>query len=100
MRTRNYQSLYRRTFATLGTKLTARDRTPPEKIAAAEKKLGLRLPRALRDYYLVAGRERFLNHAHNHLCAPRDWERRMLGRSSSWQRISALSSGPSRRVPN
>jgi len=74
MRTRNYQNLYRRTFATLGTKLTARDSTPPEKIAATEKKLGLRLPRALRDFYLVAGRERFLNQAHNHLCTPSDWE--------------------------
>ncbi len=74
MKMRDYQSLYRRTFATLGKELTPRDGTPAASIAAAEKKLGLQLPAALRDYYLVAGRERSLNQAYNHLCAPGDWE--------------------------
>jgi hypothetical protein len=49
MRPPNYQDLYRRTFKTLGAILTTRDRIPPETIASAEKKLGLRLPKALRE---------------------------------------------------
>jgi len=44
------------------------------KLAKAEKRLEIRLPRALRDYYLVAGRERILNHAFNRLCFPEGWE--------------------------
>ncbi len=74
MKTRNYQELYRRTFATLGTRLRKQDGLPSGRVSAAEKKLGLRLPTALRDYYLVAGRERALNHAHNRLCALGDLE--------------------------
>jgi hypothetical protein len=54
----NYPALYRRTFATLGFPLRAKDGYPARQIAAAEKRLGRRLPKALRDYYLVAGRER------------------------------------------
>lgn len=76
MKVRNYQDLYRRTFTTLGCKLRAQDGFPLNKVAAAEKKLGVRLPNALRDYYLVAGRERSLNHAHNRLLAPGDLDKR------------------------
>jgi len=75
MKARNYQESYLRTFATLGTKLNKQDGCSSGKIAAAEKKLGLRLPIALRDYYFVAGRERSLNHAHNRLCALGDLEK-------------------------
>ena len=75
MKAENFRDLYRRTYATLGFSLTSRDGLSFDKIAAAEKKLGIRLPAALRDYYLVAGRECSLNHAHNHLCAPEEWEK-------------------------
>jgi hypothetical protein len=75
MKARNFRNLYRKTFWALGHRLTARDGMPAGRIAAAEKKLGLRLPAALRDYYLVAGRERSLNHAFNHLRAPGGWEK-------------------------
>jgi hypothetical protein len=69
-----FREQYRRIFERLGRPLSARDGIPDQTIAAAEKKLGVRLPRALRDYYLVAGGERVLNRAFNRLCAPRDWE--------------------------
>jgi hypothetical protein len=42
-------------------------------IAAAEKRLGVRVPRALRDYYLVAGRERRFNICLNRLLSPLEW---------------------------
>jgi hypothetical protein len=71
---RNYQDQYRCAFASLGFPLMARDGITEARIAAAERKLGVGLPGALRDYYLVAGKERSLNHAHNHLCAPDEWE--------------------------
>ncbi|MDB6112835.1 MAG: hypothetical protein JWR69_4585 [Pedosphaera sp.] len=69
MKTRNYQNLYRRTYATLGINLRAQHGFSAAEIAAAEKKLGLKLPTALRDYYLVAGRESSLNHARNRFYA-------------------------------
>jgi hypothetical protein len=42
-------------------------------INAAEKHFGVRLPAALRDYYLSVGNLRPLNEAHNQLLAPKDW---------------------------
>jgi hypothetical protein len=74
MKTKNYQDLYRHAFGALGYPLGARDGISSAKVAAAEKKLGARLPAALRDYCLMAGRERVLNHAFNRLCMPSDWE--------------------------
>ena len=74
MKTRDYGDLYRQTFARLGVELTSKDGFPLDQIAAREKKLGLRLPTALRAYYLVAGRERSLNTAHNRLIPLKDLE--------------------------
>ncbi len=70
----SYTESYAQTYARLGFPLTRQDGIPAGKIAAAEKRLGIRLPDALRDYYLIAGRERVLNHIHNHLCAPEECE--------------------------
>ncbi len=70
----NFTEQYRQVFARLGCRLTARDAIPAAKIASAEKKLGVRLPAALRNYYLVAGRERLLNQIFNRLWTPGEWE--------------------------
>lgn len=43
------------------------------KLAAAEEQFGVRLPLALRDYYLAVGNLHVLNDAHDHLLAPKDW---------------------------
>ena len=72
--TRTFQHQYRQLFARVGRPLRKQDRTLEPSIAAAEKKLGLRLPLALRDYYIIAGRERRLNRAFNELASPKDWE--------------------------
>jgi hypothetical protein len=68
----NFQDRYKKVFARLGHRLAPRDSIPAARIFAAEKKLDLRLPMSLRDYYLVAGGERSFNHAYNRLCAPGD----------------------------
>ena len=70
----SFREQYRQAFDRLHHPLTARDGIPEATLLAAEKKLGLRLPAALRDYYLIAGRERVLNHVFNRLWAPGDWE--------------------------
>jgi hypothetical protein len=64
---------YRQAFASLGRPLRRRDGTPRSELHAAARELGLRVPRALRDYYLVAGRAEDFNCAHNSLLQPRDW---------------------------
>jgi uncharacterized protein (TIGR02996 family) len=63
---------YRTAFAALDRPLTPRDGVPEKRVAEAERGLGIRLPRALRDYYLVAGSHRF-NQAHHNLLPPREW---------------------------
>jgi hypothetical protein len=64
---------YRRHYQRLGRPLTGSHSLGESAINAAERRLGVRLPTALRTYYRVAGRERRLNHAHNRLLAPADW---------------------------
>ncbi len=70
----NLQDGYRSLFGRLGFPLSKRDSISEVQIAKAETKVGIRLPAAMRDYYLVAGRERVLNHAFNRLCLPSEWE--------------------------
>jgi uncharacterized protein (TIGR02996 family) len=65
---------YRTAFAALARPLTPKDGVPEERVAQEEHRLGVRLPRALRDYYLVAGRCDRLNRAHDRLLPPRQWE--------------------------
>jgi hypothetical protein len=64
---------YGRAFASLGRSLRRQDRTPQKELVAAEKQLGLRVPAALREYYLVAGRANDFNCAHDRLLPPVDW---------------------------
>jgi hypothetical protein len=70
----NLQAEYSSLFSRLGYPLSKRDGFSKAQIAKAENKVGVRLPAALRDYYLVAGRERVLNHVFNRLCLPEEWE--------------------------
>jgi hypothetical protein len=69
----SFQKYYRTLFDTFGYPLTERTALSPNVIAAAEKRLGVRIPAALRDYYLVAGRERRFNTSHNRVLAPQKW---------------------------
>lgn len=64
---------YQDAIAALARPLAPEDGEPAESIEAAEARLGIRLPAALRDYYLVAGRFDPLNQAHNRLFPPGDW---------------------------
>lgn len=57
----------------MGYRLTVRDGRAESRIAAAEKRLGVGVPKALRDYYLVAGGERRFNHIFDRLLAPSEW---------------------------
>jgi hypothetical protein len=58
---RDFAREYVRVYSGIGCELKPRDGCPEAEIADAEVRLGIRIPRSLRDYYLVAGRERRLN---------------------------------------
>jgi len=63
---------YRRALlGILGRPLTARDGVREPRLVRAEKRLGLALPSALRDYYLLAGAAAE-NREHNRLFAPEE----------------------------
>lgn len=64
---------YRQTFSELGIELSSGDGVPAAELDAAEVQLGITLPSALRDYYLVAGREPQINQVHNRLRLPTNW---------------------------
>jgi hypothetical protein len=51
----DYQNLYRQAFETLGRRLKTEDVVPEAEILAAERRLGLRIPKALADFYRSAG---------------------------------------------
>src|SRR5262249_26178212 len=69
----NFQDQYRRAYESLGHPLTHREGRSQTRIRAVERRLGVHLPKALRDYYLVAGTERRFNQIFNHLYAPEEW---------------------------
>src|SRR3712207_8166253 len=52
---------YRDTFATLGVQLGSEDACSVAAIEDAERRLGASLPGSLKEYYLVAGREKRIN---------------------------------------
>jgi len=60
-------------YETFGYPLTARTAPSSKVLAGVEKRLGVIIPGAFRDYYLVAGRERRFNTCHNRLLAPQEW---------------------------
>ena len=69
----SFTNYYRVIYETFGYPLTERTCTPSTVIAASERRLGRRLPAALRDFYLVAGQERRFNQALNRVLAPESW---------------------------
>jgi hypothetical protein len=69
----SFKSYYRKVFDTFGYPLTERAGMSPKLLAAVELRLGVQIPAALRDYYLVAGRERRFSKCHNRLLAPQKW---------------------------
>lgn len=64
---------FRAMFDRFGYPLTSRAKSSVAELAAAEKRLGIRIPAAVRDYFLVAGRERRFNTCHNRILAPKSW---------------------------
>lgn len=68
-----FAAKYRKTFATLGYELRPRDGRAESRIAAAEKRLGIRLPTSLREYYLIAGAAHRFNDRYNRLLPPHEW---------------------------
>lgn len=70
----DHKSEYSRLFTRLGFPVSKKDGIPAAQLTKAENKLGIQLPKALRDYYLVACKEKIFNHSFNRLCSPSDWE--------------------------
>jgi hypothetical protein len=68
-----FKSIYQEVFQTFGYPLSERTALSSGVLAEAEKRLGVRVPAALRDYYLVAGRERRFNTCGNRLLPPSEW---------------------------
>lgn len=69
----SFKKFYRTIFHMFGYPLTVRTALSSEMLAAEERRLGVRVPAALRDYYLVAGRERRFNSCLNRLLLPQKW---------------------------
>jgi hypothetical protein len=69
----SFKKYYRAMYRTFGHPLTERTALSSKVLAAAQKRLGVRIPAALRDYYLLAGRERRFNACHDRLLAPAEW---------------------------
>jgi hypothetical protein len=73
MRDVSYADRYREAIAAFADPPAATDATPADEIAEGESRLGVKLPEAVRAYYLTAGRLNWLNRAHNRLYAPSQW---------------------------
>jgi len=69
----SYTIKYQQVIEALARPLSFEDGTAAPEIAAGEHRLGIRLPSALREYYLIAGQFDQLNRAHNQLYPPSDW---------------------------
>jgi hypothetical protein len=68
-----YSIKYQRAIEALAKPVTPEDGVPAGEIVAGEHRLGIQLPSALREYYLIAGRLDRLNRAHNRLYSPGEW---------------------------
>jgi hypothetical protein len=65
---------YRETFATVGVHLRDADGCPGPDIEHAERRLGIRIPVALHEYYLLSGREKRINQFFDRLRSPEHWD--------------------------
>lgn len=68
-----FAEAYRQLFVTLRCPLGPEHTVGEDRLSAAERRVGVRAPAALRAYYLVAGGERRLNEAFNRLLPPEEW---------------------------
>lgn len=66
----DYQSLYLQAFETLGRRLKTEDEVPEAEILAAERRLGLQIPKALTDFYRSAGKADDFNSSLDRLLPP------------------------------
>lgn len=69
----SYLERYQNTIAALARPLTSKDKVPAEQLRAGERRQNVPLPKALRDFYLLAGQCDRLNQAHNRLYMPDEW---------------------------
>lgn len=69
----SFQRCYRSLFQTFGCPLSEHAKLSTDVIAAAQKRLGVPIPAALRDYYLVAGRERRFATCYQRILPPSQW---------------------------
>jgi hypothetical protein len=69
----SYSIKYRKTIETLANPVATEDGVPAAEVVAGERRLNIRLPSALREYYLICGRLEGLNRAHNRLYPPDGW---------------------------
>ena len=76
METVSFWSAYDATIERLLEPLARRDGAPETEVAAAESRLGLRLPELLREYYLRTGRHGGINGGHQYLLPPDEILRR------------------------
>lgn len=58
----DFISQYRAAFEAVGRPLTAADAISEEKLEAAQQRLGIKLPKALFDFYRVAGNSGYFNY--------------------------------------
>jgi hypothetical protein len=69
----SFEQYFRTLYATFGCPLSSHTDMPPNLLDAAARRLRVQIPVALREYYLVAGREHCFNVCHNRLLAPTEW---------------------------
>jgi hypothetical protein len=69
----SFKQYYRAIYRTFGYPLTERTALAAEVLAAASQRLGVQVPAALRDYYLVAGRERRFSANLHRVLPPSEW---------------------------
>ena len=67
----SFRARYRKTLGLLNIKPSARDGFSSEQLSKAEKRLGIKVPSSLREYYLLCGKHK-INQTHNRLLAPAD----------------------------
>jgi hypothetical protein len=68
-----FTDYYRKLYETFGYPLTKQSGISTATLDKAEKQLGVKIPIALRDYYLVAGCEPRFSACHNRLLSPSAW---------------------------
>jgi len=68
----DYQEIYHRIFETLGRPLNPEDGIPEAELPVAEQRLGIRIPKALADFYRLAGKADDYTSVFNRLLPPNE----------------------------